>query len=308
MKIKSLLILSLTGLLFTSLFSCKKDSTTDPTPVVEKAPQTSDASKGFMFYNSANGVATFGEVTNAGYKDIKAYEALLGAGWTQVVPYKGQLFCYNATSGKAMMFDGVKVVKEYTDFSNSWSHIVALDDKYLLFYNKVSGAAAWGKFDNNIFTQITSNAFSSGWTSIVAFGSSVWFYTDAPAGTTAVGNFDGTKFTQTLTSKVEPRLTFLPFGDKRVCWYSDLTKSANTGFMGLYDINGAGTVATIQTVYLYRSTFAFSASATNENFLIFYGNGKLETLKITNNNTAALANTQTNLSGGWTHIVPIKFN
>ena len=124
MKTNSLIILSLTGFLFTGLFSCKKTSTTDPTPtptptptpvvVVEKSPQTSDASKGFMFYNSTDGLANFGEITNAGgYKDIKAYETLLGKGWTQVVPYKGQLFCYNATSGKAMMFDGVKVVKEY---------------------------------------------------------------------------------------------------------------------------------------------------------------------------------------------------
>jgi hypothetical protein len=303
MKTKSLLILSLAGLLFTGLFSCKKDSTTDPAPVVvEKAPQTSTLKQGFMFYNSDNGVATFGEVTNVGYKDIKAYSGLLGAGWTQVVPYKGQLFCYNATSGKAMMFDGVKVVKEYTDFSNSWSHIIPIDDKYLLFYNDKTGAGAWGKFDNNVFAQITSNAFSAGWTSIVASGNQIFFYMNNASSAVAVGNFDGTKFTQTISTRIlVAGYKFYPFGLNKTIWY-DITQ----GLMGLTEVSNG--LVSYPSGFYTTALKGANVYSSSEDWMLFYSGNKMESCAITGNAKASLTTLQTSLSTGWTHIVPIKFN
>ncbi len=308
MKTKSLLILSLTGILFTGLFSCKKDSTTDPTPavVVEKAPQTSASKQGFMFYNSSNGVATFGEVNAVGYKDIKAYNALLGAGWTQVVPYKGQLFCYNVTSGKSMMFDGVKVVKEYTDFANGWSHIVPIEDKYLLFYNDKTGAGAWGKFDNNVFTQIANSAYSIGWASITAAGNQLHFYMKDASGTIAVGNFDGTKFTQTSSGKIlTPSFKFYPFGSNKMIWYI-AANNASEGTIGLTEINnGAATNA----ISFYKTgLLGTNVYSSSDDWMLFYSGSKLESCAISGNSKATLTTLQTSLSTGWTHIVPIKFN
>jgi hypothetical protein len=308
MKTKSLLILSLTGLLFTGLFSCKKDSTTDPAPVIEKAPQTSALKQGFMFYNSSNGVATFGEVTNVGYKDIKAYNTLLGAGWTKVVPYKGQLYCYNASSGKSMMFDGVKVVKEYTDFAAGWSHIIPIEDKYLLFYNDKSGAAAWGKFDSNVFTQITSNTFSAGWTSIAASANQLFFFMGDAAATTAVGNFDGTKFTQTSTVKIlTPGFKFYPFGLNKIAWYDARSSSgSDEGNVGLTEINNGK--ATYTSSFYNTALKGANVYSSSEDWMLFYSGNKMESCAISGNAKASLTTLQTSLSTGWTHIVPIKFN
>jgi hypothetical protein len=307
MKTKSLLILSLTGLLFTGLFSCKKDATTDPLPAVEKAPQTSASKQGFMFYNSSNGVATFGEVTNVGYKDIKAYEGLLGVGWTQVIPYKGHLFCYNATNGKAMIFDGVKVIQEFSNFAAGWSHIIPVEDKYLLFYNDKSGAGTWAKFDNfTTLTQISTNAFSPGWASISAAGNQLHFYMKDVSGTIAVGNFDGTKFTQTSSGKIlTPSFKFYPFGSNKVIWYI-AANNASEGTVGLAEIsNGAATNAISFYQTALKGTNLYSSS---EDWMLFYSGSKLESCAITGNSKATLTTLQTSLSTGWTHIVPIKFN
>ena len=290
-------------------------------------PQTPTGDQGLFFYNSVTGSAVFGSIVNhTAYQDIRAYSpSLLGTDWTNIIPFQGRLICYNANTGAVSFFDGVTLTRKPFAMRKGFTHLVPIQDKYVLLYNSTNGVAVWGYFTAQDFVQTSANSFSTGWVQIIAptDQNQVVFWKPGPGaannnvggGVMVLGTVTNGIFTQTETDYpwFYNFFQFLPYKSGHYIQASVGVVPSQTEFFTLgtiYELLGSfyntppgishfgiGHVWT-DYVYLNRDMFFYDAPSGYVTILDTHDSLYSQFTR----------SVQTGFSTGWTHIVPIRFN
>lgn len=291
-------------------------------------PQTPTGDQGLFFYNSATGSAVFGSIVNhTQYQDIRGYStSVLGTDWTHIIPFQGRLICYNSNTGQVSFFDGVTLTRKPLAIRKGFTHLVPIQDKYVLLYNSTNGVAVWGYFSALDFVQTSANNFSTGWLQIISptDQNHVVFWKPGPAdasrgmgeGVIAEGNVTNGIFSQ--TASYHPWyyyfLRLQPYKSGYYILSVDgqdpyLTEGFTLGT--LTDLNASFlntppgishfSIGHVWTHYTYANRDILFYDAASGNTTIVDTHNALRGDQFTK--TA-----QTGFSLGWTHIIPIHFN
>jgi hypothetical protein len=151
-----------------------------------------------FFYDARDGRAAVGRIDGDGaFVQTAAYDpGHVSAGWTHICRLESTLFFYNTATGEAAWgtlsdsgFAGTGQVSG--GFSKGWTHVIGAPQIYVdvprsfVFVNAITGAAALGLIETNVFTTLESypaGAFGRGWTHVVPVPIRGVFFYDAASG------------------------------------------------------------------------------------------------------------------------------
>ena len=273
---------------------------------ITDAPQTSDGAEGFLFYNSTNGQAVFGEIVNNSYRDIKALGSI-GNNWNFVVPYQGMLLLIRSDNGGGALFDGKQIIKNFPgDIFLEATQVTVINNQWLLFYNSNNGFYEFGEIQNtNYKTLVKGTNFSTGWSSILSFGKDVLFYNQS-TGVGTWGSFNGSSFSQYAGSeKLNTAFNAITYGNNASFWW--YLRTGEAGYVYNYAAMGANKPA-LTEVQQIGLTFAKPGiiSAGNTKNLVQMLGTQFSIYSVAADNKLTFQ--RTSAISTWTHLVAIKFN
>lgn len=319
---------ALAALLLIGTFGCKKTETiVTPVPpvvvpVVEKVPQTAGGDEGFLFYSAATGAAVFYEVSTSSksLNSIKDYGTRLGTNWTIVMSYQGFLLLYNANTGEAALFDGLKITKRFGGFGMGFTHLTNVGNGRLVCYDALTGKTVYRVYDGNAeaFITLANVAVAAGYTSVlmgspgVATGYVLWY--NRTTGNMAMGYFNSNNtYANQANARFNAGCLLIDHYFSYRFWYTPATGQAGTVDAGIL-LNKA----TITAPAANFPTKIWRLIESSENYVVTYSGGSYAiyaTGKGTGSNmtgkgsgTFQEVGTGTNtLKTDWTHLTAIRF-
>ncbi|MEZ0539075.1 hypothetical protein [Fibrella arboris] len=318
--------LTLTALLIAGTFGCKKTETTVtlvtpvvPTPVVETMPKTAANDEGFLFYNASTGASAFYEV-GVNFKSlnlVKDYGTRLGTNWTTVMSYQGFLLLYNANTGEAALFDGLKITKRFSGFGYGFTHLTNIGNGRLVCYDALTGKTLYRVYDGSAETFITlaNVAVAAGYTSVlmgapgVATGYVLWY--NKTTGNMTMGYFNSNNtYANQATAKFNAGCLLYNHYFSYRFWYTPTTGQGGT-------VN-AGVLLDKATITAPAANFpakAWKLIESSENYVVTYGSTGSYAIYATGkgsgingSGTFQGVGIGTNiLKTDWTHLTSIQF-
>lgn len=201
---------------------------------------------------------SFDDAISVNYATQVAITAAVNS-WITGIRNRSILFFYRKSDGIAYVSalesgGGYTSISQLNGFSKQWTHVVALHNGAILFYNRNDGTSASGRVDKNgVYSSGTSFNLLPNWLHIAAVGSDALFFLDANGvGRTARIDAYGT---------YTPGLTYYGFA-------SNYTHVAGTAGGSLFLFNNASRTATTASVssnlqYLYGGAISGFANWTH---------------------------------------------